>query len=132
MTLVFTNGCYDCLHPGHVAFLADARALGDRLIVGLNSDESVRRLKGAGRPVFNVEERRLMLEALRVVDEVRVFHSEEELAELVRAIGPDLLVKGVEYRGRPITGSQFAREVRLLPRRISWSTTRLVQRMQGG
>ena len=73
MTTVFTNGCFDLLHPGHVDLLARARALGTRLVVGINSDESVRRIKGPGRPVRSEQERAAMLSALRSVDEVRIF-----------------------------------------------------------
>jgi D-beta-D-heptose 7-phosphate kinase/D-beta-D-heptose 1-phosphate adenosyltransferase len=130
MTLVFTNGCFDCLHHAHVAFLQDARALGDRLVVGLNSDESVRRLKGPSRPIFDVEARKLMLEAIRWVDEVVVFDTEEDLSNLVKELTPAVLVKGQEYEGRRVTGAEHARSVRFLPRRYEWSTTQTLERIR--
>ncbi len=96
--LVFTNGVFDLLHPGHVRYLAAAKALGDVLIVGLNSDDSVRRLKGPGRPVQDEQARAEVVAALEAVDFVVVF-DEDTAAELVRFIRPDVYVKGGDYAG---------------------------------
>jgi rfaE bifunctional protein, domain II len=96
-TVVFTNGCFDILHAGHVRYLTAARALGDRLIVGLNSDQSVKRLKGAGRPINSQDDRAEVLAALTAVDYVVVF--DDRTAEsLVAEINPDIYVKGGDYR----------------------------------
>ena len=95
-TIVFTNGCFDILHAGHVRYLNAAKALGDVLIVGLNNDESVRRLKGEGRPVNPSEDRAEVLAALRAVDHVVVF-GEATAEELVRQLKPDIYVKGGDY-----------------------------------
>jgi len=96
MTLVFTNGCFDLLHMAHVRFLRQCRQLGDRLIVGMNSDESVRGLKGPSRPICNQVERWAVLESIRWVDEVFLF-DEPTPCELIRRISPDIIVKGPGY-----------------------------------
>src|SRR5262245_8525843 len=94
--VVFTNGCFDLLHPGHVRYLAEARALGDVLVVAVNSDESVRRLKGPGRPVLTESERTEVIAALAAVDFVTVF-DEETPRELIAQLLPDVLVKGGDW-----------------------------------
>src|SRR5512136_2004462 len=104
MKVVFTNGCFDVLHPGHVDFLERARALGDRLVVGLNSDGSVRALKGPGRPIYRQADRALMLKALRSVDEVIIF-DEPTPARLVEQVSPDILVKGGDWTVDKIAGA---------------------------
>src|SRR5690606_22336757 len=103
-TLVFTNGCFDLLHPGHVRYLAEARALGDALVVGVNTDASVRRLaKGADRPLVPQGDRALVLAALESVDAVCLF-DEDTPAALVRLLEPDVLVKGGDYRLEEVAG----------------------------
>lgn len=102
-TIVFTNGCFDILHHGHVDSLQKSAALGTKLIVGLNSDESVKMLKGEGRPVLNEEARSLMLAAFVFVDAVIIF-GEETPAELIAQIIPDVLVKGKQYEIHEIAG----------------------------
>lgn len=101
MTTVFTNGAFDLLHVGHMRLLTFARSLGDRLIVGLNSDASVRRAKGPNRPILNQGERKEMLEHLRAVDEVIIFE-EDSPADLIRQLRPDVLVKGTDWKGKTI------------------------------
>jgi D-beta-D-heptose 7-phosphate kinase/D-beta-D-heptose 1-phosphate adenosyltransferase len=102
----FTNGCFDLLHPGHVALLKQARAACDRLVVGLNADASVRRLKGAGRPVQNEEARAAVLGSLTSVDLVVLFEDDTPLA-LIEAMRPDLLVKGADYRHDEVVGGDI-------------------------
>jgi D-beta-D-heptose 7-phosphate kinase/D-beta-D-heptose 1-phosphate adenosyltransferase len=101
--VVFTNGCFDLLHPGHVRYLTAARALGDALVVGLNSDASVRRLKGAGRPVLTASERAEVLAGLAAVDHVVVFDADTP-RDLIVAIAPDVLVKGADWAAEDIVG----------------------------
>lgn len=101
--VVFTNGCFDLLHPGHIQLLEQARALGDVLIVGLNSDESVCRLKGAGRPVLPENERAEILAALEAVDAVVIFN-ELTPREVIAGLLPDVLVKGGDWPGDQIVG----------------------------
>lgn len=102
-TVVFTNGCFDLIHHGHVDSLQSAAAYGTKLVVGLNSDESVRKLKGENRPLLGVMERASVLAAFEAVDAVVVFE-EETPAELIAKILPDILVKGKEYKVKEIAG----------------------------
>jgi rfaE bifunctional protein nucleotidyltransferase chain/domain len=103
--VVFTNGCFDILHRGHVEYLTHARSLGDRLVVGLNSDDSVRRLKGASRPVNSQEDRAIVLAALQAVDAVVLF-GDDTPRDLIAALLPDVLVKGGDYRPDEIVGAE--------------------------
>ena len=102
-TIVFTNGCFDILHRGHVEYLAQAADLGDKLIVGLNTDASVKRLKGESRPVNDEKSRALLLSALQFVDAV-VFFDEDTPYELIKQLQPDILVKGNDYKPEEIVG----------------------------
>jgi rfaE bifunctional protein nucleotidyltransferase chain/domain len=129
--VVFTNGCFDLLHPGHVRYLAAARGAGDLLVVGVNSDRSVRTLKGPGRPVQSEDARAEVLAALASVDHVVVFDAPTPLAVIER-LAPDVLVKGADWAESDIVGGDLVRarggkvvRVRLVP---GQSTTRLVQR----
>ena len=129
--VVFTNGCFDLIHPGHVRYLAGARALGDRLVVGLNSDASVRRLKGSGRPVQSEDARAEVLAALESVSHVVLFGADTPL-DLIVELQPDVLAKGADWAADEIVG---AREVRSWGGRVArvqlvagQSTTRLVKR----
>ena len=130
--LVFTNGCFDILHPGHVDYLQRARALGDYLVVGLNSDASVRRLKGATRPVNDEASRAMVLAALACVDHVVVFE-EDTPYELIRAVAPDVLVKGGDWSVDRIVGRDLveARGGRVLsiPLLAGHSTTSIIERI---
>jgi len=108
LRVVFTNGCFDVLHAGHIKLLREARSFGDRLVVGLNTDASVRRLKGKGRPVVPLADRIAVLEAIRWVDLVIPF-PQETPARLIEQVRPDVLVKGAEYRGKDIIGAAFVR-----------------------
>jgi rfaE bifunctional protein nucleotidyltransferase chain/domain len=134
MKLVFTNGCFDVLHPGHVDLLERAKALGDRLVVGLNSDASVRALKGPGRPVYPQEDRVLMLRALRSVDEVVVF-DEPTPARLIEELAPDVLVKGGDWPVDKIVGADSVLRrggrVLSLPFHRPYSTTALTAKLSG-
>lgn len=103
--IVFTNGCFDLLHPGHIRYLAEARKLGDVLIVALNSDASVRQLKGDGRPILKEQERAEVMAALQVVDYVTIF-DEETPRELIAELLPDVLVKGGDWTLDTIVGRE--------------------------
>ncbi len=130
-TVVFTNGCFDLLHAGHLALLERARSLGDVLVVGVNSDRSVRLLKGAGRPIVPLAERMEMLAGLRVVDYVVPFDAVTP-ARLVALLRPDVLVKGGDYRRSEIVGRRtveaYGGRVVTVPLRRSRSTTDLIRR----
>jgi len=131
--LVFTNGCFDLLHPGHVDLLQRARALGDRLIVGLNSDASVSSLKGPTRPIWNEQERAAMLLALRCVDQVVIFN-ERTPQRLIEDLRPDVLVKGGDWPADKIVGAKtvlkYGGEVHSLPLLDGYSTTSLIARLR--
>ncbi len=132
--IVFTNGVFDLLHPGHVRYLRAARRLGDVLVVGLNSDRSVRRLaKGGDRPLVAQSDRAEMLAALEMVDYVIVF-DDDTPADLIRAVQPDMLVKGGDWPVDRIAGADFVLaqggRVRSLPFAKGYSTTALVRRIR--
>lgn len=131
--IVCTNGCFDVLHRGHVAYLEQARRLGDVLVVGVNDDDSVRRLKGPGRPVNPVEDRATVVAALACVDHVAVFGGDtaEELVELIR---PDVYVKGADYTSRALPEAavvaRHGGEVRLLDLIPDRSTSAIIERIR--
>jgi D-beta-D-heptose 7-phosphate kinase/D-beta-D-heptose 1-phosphate adenosyltransferase len=131
--VVFTNGCFDLLHPGHIRFLQQAKALGDVLIVAINSDASVRALKGPDRPIFTERERAEMLAALEVVDYVTIFDELTPRA-LIADLRPDVLVKGGDWRPEEIVGREEVEAaggcVLSLPYHEGYSTTRLIERIR--
>lgn len=129
--VVFTNGCFDILHVGHVKYLQEAKSYGDVLIVGLNSDSSVRELKGPTRPVNLEEDRAYILAALESVDYVVLF-SEKTPHELIKNIEPDILVKGGDYEGKSVVGAEFAKELRLVQFVDGKSTTATITRINEG
>lgn len=128
--IVFTNGCFDILHSGHVSYLQKAKALGEILVVGLNSDRSVRALKGNERPINSQEDRAFLLASLECVDYVIIF---DELTpyELIKEISPQILVKGADYEGKEVVGSEFAQEVRLIEFVEGKSTTNIIKKIKG-
>lgn len=134
-TIVFTNGVFDLLHPGHVRYLQQARALGDVLIVGVNSDRSVRSIKGPGRPLTPEAERAEVLAALACVEAAVVF-DEDTPHEIITAIQPDILVKGADWAenaivGRDVVEARGGRVVRI-PVEPGYSTTAIVQKIRNG
>jgi len=129
--VVFTNGCFDILHVGHVKYLQEAKSYGDVLIVGLNSDDSVRTLKGPTRPVNTEADRAYILAALESVDFVVMF-SDETPYELIKNIAPDILVKGGDYEGKSVVGAEFAKELKLVQFVDGKSTTATIARINEG
>jgi D-glycero-beta-D-manno-heptose 1-phosphate adenylyltransferase len=132
-TIVFTNGVYDLLHPGHVRYLQAARAEGDVLIVGVNSDRSVRSNKGPGRPVVPERERAEVVAALRCVDAVAIF-DDETPAAIIERLQPDVLVKGADWAADAIVGRETVearggRVVRM-PIEAGWSTSAIIENTQ--
>lgn len=128
--LVFTNGCFDVLHVGHIQYLEESRALGDKLVVGLNSDASVRRLKGHDRPVNSQEDRKRLLEALRCVDEVVIF-DEDTPYDLIVSLQPDVVTKGGDYRPEDVVGYGLSKVV-VLSYVDGKSTTRILNHADRG
>ncbi|WP_096030295.1 D-glycero-beta-D-manno-heptose-7-phosphate kinase [Campylobacter lanienae] len=128
-SLVFTNGCFDILHFGHISYLQKAKMLGDILVVGLNSDSSVRGLKGDSRPVNTQFDRAAMLCAMEFVDFVVIFDDDTPY-EMIKAIGPDVLVKGADYEGKVVVGSDFAKRVELIEFVEGKSTTNIIEKIR--
>lgn len=131
--IVFTNGCFDLLHTGHLDYLARAASLGNVLVVGLNSDASVKRLKGPERPINNQDDRALALAALLLVDAVCIFEEDTPL-ELIEAVKPDVLAKGGDYTPETIVGAPFVvesgGEVAIIPFVEGYSTTGLLAKIR--
>ncbi len=127
--IIFTNGCFDILHVGHVKYLEVAKSFGDILIVGLNSDDSIRRLKGPNRPINSLEDRAYVLSSLESVSFVVPFDEDTPL-ELISAIRPDVLVKGADYEGKEVVGSNIVQDVKLVQFVEGKSTTHIIQKAQ--
>ena len=130
--VVFTNGCFDILHAGHVRYLERAKRLGDILVVGMNTDRSVRKIKGSGRPIVAEKDRATLLSALKMVDYVVLF-DEPTPIRLIEAIKPDVLVKGSDWKKRDIVGAEFVESYGGKVRRIGLlkgrSTTDVVKKI---
>lgn len=133
--VVFTNGCFDLLHPGHARYLCAARALGDYLVIGVNTDRSVRAIKGQGRPVVPEDDRAEMLAALDFVDAVVLFDEEDPL-RVIQTLRPDVLVKGGDWSEKDIVGADEVRsaggEVRRIPLVPGRSTSTIIERIRSG
>ncbi|NIK72562.1 D-beta-D-heptose 7-phosphate kinase/D-beta-D-heptose 1-phosphate adenosyltransferase [Thermonema lapsum] len=131
-TVVFTNGCFDILHAGHVTYLEQARSLGNRLVIGLNTDASVRRLKGARRPIVPQAARARLLAALQAVDMVVCFDEDTPLA-LIQTLCPDILVKGGDYTEATIVGADFVKgnggRVEVIPFLNGFSTSNIIEKI---
>ena len=131
-TIVFTNGCFDLLHKGHIDLLNVASNYGDKLIVGINSDESVKELKGKNRPIENQKTRKNNLLSIKYVDEVYVFQESTPL-KIIKSICPDVLVKGADYSFHEIVGANFVLsnggKVRTVPLTQGFSTTKSIEKM---
>ena len=127
-TVVFTNGCFDILHRGHVLYLQQAAMLGQHLVVGLNSDDSVRRLKGETRPLVAQEDRAVLLGALGCIDDVVIF-DEDTPKELLEVLRPDILVKGGDYKADEVIGRESVKRVEIISFEEGYSTTGLVQKI---
>ena len=129
MSIVFTNGCFDILHKGHIEYLRKSKELGHYLIVAINSDKSVQKLKGKGRPVNKQEDRALVLKAIRYVDEVIVF-DEDTPYELIKQIKPDIITKGGDYTEDKVVGNDIAKVV-IIPYVDGYSTTGTIDAVKG-
>jgi D-glycero-beta-D-manno-heptose 1-phosphate adenylyltransferase len=125
--LIFVNGCFDILHPGHIKMFEHARSLGTKLIVAIDSDEKVKQMKGDSRPINNQDDRKFILEAIRYIDEVIIFNSKDELQELVKTIKPAIMMVGSDYKGKEVVGSDYAKEVRFFDRVRDYSTSNIIE-----
>lgn len=130
--IIFTNGCFDILHVGHIKMLEYCKSLGSFLIVGIDSDERVTKLKGKERPINKQQDRKIILESLKSVDEVKIFNSEKELEDLIKFISPDIMVVGSDYKNKKVIGSQFAKKLLFFERLNGHSTTETIQSIISG
>lgn len=124
MIKIFVNGTFDILHTGHLELLAYARSLGDFLCVGIDSDRRVKELKGSARPINNQQERKTMLEAVRYVDSVHIFDSDDDLRALIADC--DVMVKGDDYQGQPIVGQEVCKQIIFFKKIDGYSTTQKI------
>ena len=127
MTVVWTNGCFDILHRGHIEMLQYAKSLGEKLIVGLDSDSKVKISKGTNRPFNSLEDRKFLISSVRYVDQVYDFDSKKELENLIKHVSPDILVVGSDWKEKEVVGSQYAGEVRFFDRIGNYSTTNVLE-----
>ena len=126
--VIWTNGCFDVLHRGHIELFKYAKSLGELLIVGLDTDARVRENKGESRPVNRLEDRSYLISALECVDSVVSFGSDQELSDHIQRLQPDIMVVGSDWRGKKVIGSEYAGEVRFFDRIGDYSTTNILER----
>ena len=125
--IVWTNGCFDILHRGHLEMLKYAKSLGDYVIVGIDSDDKVAKDKGSPRPFNNVEDRKFALKSLKYVDEVVVFDSANNLEIIIRSISPHVMVIGSDWKGKTVIGERFCGELKFFDRVGDYSTTNILE-----
>lgn len=129
MITVWVNGCFDILHPGHIELFKVAKSLGNRLIVGVDEDEKVKRDKGSDRPINSLSFRKSMLESIKYIDLVLPFGTKQELEQLIELYSPDILLVGGDWRTGEVVGRQFAKEVKFFNRIGNYSTTNLISKI---
>ena len=127
--IVWCNGTFDILHPGHVELFKVGKSLGDKLIVATDTDEKIRQDKGASKPINNLCHRVSMLQAIKYIDEVLYFNDRKELEGLIELYSPDILLLGDDWKGGDVVGIQYAKEVRFLPR-LNYSTTDIIKKIR--
>ena len=127
--IVWCNGTFDILHPGHIELFKVGKSLGDKLIVATDTDEKIRQDKGTSKPVNNLCDRICMLQAIKYIDEVLYFGNRKELEGLIELYSPDILLLGDDWKGGDVVGIQYAKEVRFLPR-LNYSTTHIIDKIR--
>ena len=125
--IIWTNGCFDVLHRGHIELFKYAKSLGGKLYVGIDSDKKVRLDKGNSRPINNVEDRKFTLESIKYIEEVIIFNTTEDLEELILLIQPDIMIIGSDWKGKTVVGEQHAQHVRFFDRIEGYSTTDILE-----
>ena len=126
MKIVWTNGCFDILHRGHFEMFKYAKSFGEQLIVGIDSDEKVRKDKGPHRPFNSAEDRKFALECIKHIDEVVIFNSREELEQEIRQLQPDIMIIGSDWKGKTVVGEQYCTELKFFDRIEGYSTTKIL------
>jgi len=127
MTKIFVNGTFDIVHKGHLELLNYARSLGTYLLVAIDTDRRVKELKGSTRPINTQDDRVMLLRNLRAVNAVWTFDTDDELTKILKAYKPDVMVKGSDYRDKPIIGSQYCKEIKFIDLVNGYSTTNKIQ-----
>ena len=130
MKIVWTNGCFDILHRGHIELFKYAKSLGNKLIIGIDSDEKVKQDKGKGRPINCVEDRKYVLESISAIDEVLVFESTKELENLIKETKPDIMVIGSDWKNKTVIGQQYAGKLLFFDRFGNYSTTEILKQKE--
>jgi len=128
--IVWCNGTFDILHPGHIELFKVGKSLGKKLIVATDTDEKIRKDKGAFKPINNLCDRVSMLQAIKYIDEVLYFDTREELEGLIKMYMPDILLLGDDWQGGDVVGKEYARDIRFLPR-LNYSTTKIITKIRG-
>ena len=128
--IVWCNGTFDILHPGHIELFKVGASLGKKLIVATDTDEKIRKDKGAFKPVNNLCDRISMLQAIKYIDEVLYFNDRKELEGLIKLYMPDILLLGDDWQGGDVVGKEYARDIRFLPR-LNYSTTKIITKIRG-
>jgi len=126
--IVWTNGCFDVLHRGHLELFRYAKSLGDKLYVGIDSDYKVNKDKGPDRPVFSEDDRHALVSAIKYVDNVHIFDSTYELEQLIKKISPDIMVIGSDWEGKKVIGQEYTKELVFFKRMPRYSTTQIINR----
>lgn len=129
MKIIWTNGCFDILHPGHVELFKVAKSLGDFLVVGIDDDQKVKSDKGENRPINNLHFRKSMLESIKYIDIVLPFGSKTELENLIQLYSPDILLVGGDWRNGNVVGKNYTKEVRFFDRVGNYSTTSIIDKI---
>ena len=127
--IVWCNGTFDILHPGHIELFKVRKSLGDKLIVATDTDEKIRQDKGSSKPVNNLCDRISMLQAIKYIDEVLYFGNRKELEGWIELYSPDILLLGDDWKGGDVVGRQYAKEVKFLPR-LNYSTTKIIEKIR--
>ena len=132
MTKVFTNGCFDLIHPGHLEMIRYCASLGDHLLIGIDSDERVKKTKGDNRPINPESVRQKILLNFKWVNDVEIFSNDEELTNLIRSYNPDYMIVGSDWKGKHVIGSEYAKIVGFFERIDEFSTTEIIKRITAG
>ena len=132
MTKVFTNGCFDLIHPGHLEMIKYCASLGDHLLIGIDSDERVKKTKGDNRPINPESVRQKILLNFKWVNDVEIFSNDEELTNLIRSYNPDYMIVGSDWKGKHVIGSEYAKIVGFFERIDEFSTTEIFKRIPAG
>jgi D-beta-D-heptose 7-phosphate kinase/D-beta-D-heptose 1-phosphate adenosyltransferase len=125
--IVFTNGCFDIIHTGHAALLDFCASIGDRIVVGIDSDQRVKAMKGKNRPINTQDDRSKVLMSIKKVFDVHIFDSDIELKNLVKNISPDIMVVGSDWKNKTVIGSEFSKKILFFERINEYSTTKIIQ-----